>query len=119
MASLFIRVPYSIIFIADPLTNCDTPYISEDIVNINDCCISVGTYPEVDGSTELIITKLSHIEERVAFFGSIRTPSKSIEITDSNLNTIYRQSVDGVLTNVFIWLDDEIAPTKIYIKMSS
>ena len=82
-------------------------------------CIVVGSFPFVDGETELILSDRPEdvLSRSPAFDGVLDTPSRVIELSTSEWEILARHNVPTHLTRVRIWTDHPSEPKHILVML--
>jgi hypothetical protein len=80
-------------------------------------CISFGTYPEQDGSTEVTLGNMEDVDWRQvpAFQGSLETPNRTVIISTVEREPVLQMRVKNLHTDVKIWLSHPQWPEKVVI----
>jgi hypothetical protein len=114
-----IAPPNSIVFVMDA-KNEDTPVTMDtSLVVSTPSCIVVGTYPEPDGKTTIILTDDPSGEigpgDALAFTGSIRVAGRVLSVVTAYGDVILAMPVRNQDTHVRVWADDPECPSRIII----
>jgi hypothetical protein len=88
------------------------------VINSTSSCITVGTLPEVDGETSIILTDEKAVARsdpslRAVFAGILFTARKEISVYTVLLKPLATLPVSTVQTRVEVWLDNEVEPRKV------
>jgi hypothetical protein len=115
--STSIRPINSLIFIA-ARSGGDVPdWVRDKLILSTASCIAVGTYPEPDGPTEVVLGVSSEVDPGgvPAFDGSLETPDRSVVVSTVESATVLECDVWEAETRVRIWLSHPRWPDKIVI----
>ena len=113
-----IAPPNSIIFIEDPEHGFPPSITGYELVTANSSCVAVGTYPEIDGDTSIVLSNEGKSEQKaaiLAFKDSLETPTHQISITTSHNEKIFMMATNNERTPVQVWVNDNRFPTLIEI----
>lgn len=121
--SVTISPPNAILFVLDPSSgNILVPtYVNGQLTAANPTCVSVGTQADVDGETEVSLLRQNSGDGRVyaglhqVFQGEIQTPGNQIAIITSDAAVVASESVNGQVTQVAIFADDQRNPSRIAV----
>jgi hypothetical protein len=83
-------------------------------------CIAVGTLSEADGETSVMLTNeniLAHAGSglRRVFSGVLETPKKEVHVCTVLLQTVVKLPVSSTQSNVEIWADNEMEPSRLCV----
>jgi len=83
-------------------------------------CIAVGTLSEADGETSVMLTNentLAHAGSRLrrVFSGVLQTPKKEVHVCTVLLQTVVTLPVSSTQSNVEIWVDNDMEPSRLCV----
>ncbi|MEI5678797.1 MULTISPECIES: hypothetical protein [unclassified Mesorhizobium] len=107
----------SLIFISD-VDGGDAPYpVKGTLILATQSCISVGTFPEIEGATEIVMGPVDEASPDGSpdFSGFLETPTRHLVVTTVDGRVILKASVQAALTSVQIWLSHPKWPERIII----
>lgn len=107
----------SIVFISDNLKSKPPEHVDGSLVSYNEFCVSVGTYPEVDGETEFSLGRADEVGDalQLVFDGIIETPSRMLIISTVWDEVLLEDSVADVETRTRVWVDHPGWPQKLVV----
>lgn len=119
MTTQTIRPMGSFLVIADDIY-ADMPEFHDGPSRLwaNESCIGVGTRADVDGETQLEVSRepFKTILPLV-FDGMIVAPNKRVTISDAHLTEYAAMPVKGDKAHVRVWTNDPREPTRILISI--
>jgi hypothetical protein len=80
-------------------------------------CIIIGCLSFMDGETELTVSDEGVLPGAAVFDGVLVTPSKVVEVSTSENQTLLRCDVENHLTRVRIGTDHPSEPEKIFVAL--
>jgi hypothetical protein len=81
-------------------------------------CIAIGTRPEDDGETEIILGGDRHGEsDTLAYKATLKTPSKRIAVRSVLGATLLEKPVASTETGLVVWVNDTKEPNRITIEI--
>jgi len=112
-----LALPHSLVLVLDPIFGEIPASLSGELITATNSCLAIGTRPEMDGETELVLGNSESIdqEERPAFKGILRTPSHKIAICSALNVTLIEMLVPSIETVVRVWVNDSTEPDRIII----
>jgi hypothetical protein len=112
-----IRPINSLIFIAARSGGEIPDWVRDKLILSTASCIAVGTYPEPDGPTEVVLGVSSEVDpgDVPAFDGSLETPDRSVVVSTVECATVLECDVWEAKTRIRIWLSHPRWPDKIVI----
>ena len=112
--------PNSILFVSDPIIGQDEiiPELApEQGVVSSGNCIAIGTLAEMDGETTVVLeNNIAHPRGKLIFEGAIETPSRSVQVSTSQLEVVGRLDVSEVIAHFRIFTNDLREPDLIEIE---
>ena len=83
-------------------------------------CIAVGTLSEADGETSVMLTNEKAVAHpgsglHKVFGGVLKTPKKEVHVCTVLLQTIVKLPVSSTQSNIEIWADNEMEPSRLCI----
>ena len=84
-------------------------------------CVSVGCYPEQDGTTTVILGELHDLDpgEAPAFEADLETPNRVVAVSTVEGEIVIKAEVSMTRTRMRIWLNDRRWPDEIRIGIDS
>lgn len=115
LSSVKLAVPNAILLVLDPSNAAAAIPEYEALISHTDSCVSVGTQADVDGETEVSLSRVGPAGLSLAFDGHVLTPSGSIGVETSEGASLGR--IDGLTsrTKVAVWVDDNRWPSRVAI----
>ncbi|MBO6899770.1 MAG: hypothetical protein JJ864_00355 [Rhizobiaceae bacterium] len=107
----------SIVFISDNLTSKPPEHIDGSLVSFNKFCVSVGTYPEVDGETKFSLGRADEVEDalQLVFDGMIETPGRKLIISTVWDEVLLKTGVEDTETRTRVWVDHPRWPKNLVV----
>jgi len=80
-------------------------------------CVTVGCYPEQDGSTDVTMGSAQEIDPGYgpAYDGFLETPNKAVVVSTVDDEIIFRSYVPTTLTRLRVWVNRPVAPDRVFI----
>jgi hypothetical protein len=117
-STINIAPPNSIIFVMDR-RNKDTPILTEGLIVANPSCVVIGTYPEPDGETTIILTDEATRDvgapDSLAFTGSIRVPSRDLSVSTAYHDVLLSMPTSSEEVRLRVWVNHPECPDRIII----
>ena len=112
-----IRPVNSLVFISDPAGGAVPEWLRDVLILSTPSRISVGCYPEQDGTTEVVLGKAEEVDPggRPAFAGDLETPNRSVVVSTVEGSTILQCGVPERRTHVRVWVSHPRWPDKVVI----
>jgi hypothetical protein len=117
LRSAIVRPVNSLIFISDATGGEVPEWVRGKLILSTSSCVSVGCYPEQDGTTEIVLGDQASvgIASPPAFDDQVETPSGTLAISTVDGGIVSSATVLTKHTRVRIWPDDPRWPAKIII----
>jgi hypothetical protein len=95
------------------------PEIDQRLLRIwsTESCIITATLAFMDGETELIVSTEDAPPGAPAFEAMLKTPSKILEVSTSENETLMRCNVAGNSTRVRVWSDHPSEPEHLFVAL--
>lgn len=116
--SIEIPVPNAIILILDFDYGTLPDALAHGLITATSSSIVVGTAPDVDGTVEILLMNIDPVDQRHlarVYDSTIDTPNRDISVCTVYNERVLATQVKNVKTAVQVWVNDEIAPTKVVI----
>lgn len=116
--SIEIPVPNAIFLILDFDYGTLPDALADGLITATSSSIVVGTAPDVDGNVEILLMNIDPVDQRHlarVFDSTIDTPNRDISVCTVYNERVLATQVKNVKTVVQVWVNDEIAPTKVVI----
>ena len=116
--SIEIPVPNAIILILDFDYGTLPDALAHGLITTTSSCIVVGTVPDVDGTVEILLMNIDPVDQRHlarVYDSTIDTPNRDISVCTVYNERVLATQVKNVKSAVQVWVNDEIAPTKVVI----
>jgi hypothetical protein len=112
-----IRPVNSLVFISDPAGGVVPEWVRNALILSTPSCISVGCYPEQDGTTEVILGDAQEVDPGIppAFDGDLETPHRAVTVSTVEGNAILEWKVLGTSTHVRIWTNHPRWPDRVIV----
>jgi hypothetical protein len=87
-------------------------------------CIAVGTLPEMDGETSIILTDEKNCADadpalRRIFSGALATPNKEVHVYTVLEESVAKLPLPGNHCAVEVWADDETEPHRLCVVVNA
>ena len=107
----------SIVFISDNLKSKPPEHVYGSLVSFNEFCVSVGTYPEVDGETKFGLGRANEVEDKLqlVFDGMIETPNRNLMISTVLDEVLLETGVEDTRTRTRVWVDHPRWPKNLVV----
>lgn len=119
-----LRPPNSLLFVMD-IQNGEIPETMDGKQVVSTpSCIVIATLMAADGETSVTLTdeKASVIEGsglRKVFGGVLATPKKEVHVCTVPLQAVVKLSVPSTQSNVEIWANSEIEPSRVCVLVNA
>ena len=120
MTTVSTRIPVlnAIIFVRDPTSGpCPEPD-DEGEVWATRTCIAIGTLPDSEGDTEIVLGQLDRVGSKLSllFEGPLATPSREVVVQIVPGETILSTKVAGPTSRVRVWTTGLPASDRVVIE---
>lgn len=115
LTKMKLLVPNAIIFVLDP-NNSDVVIPEyKNLVSHTESCVSVGTQADVDGETEVVLSRVAPAGLSCVFNGEISTPSGAIAVEISERTSLGYIAGLQSKSRACIWVDDDKWPSQVAV----
>lgn len=119
IATQHIRIapPNSLLYISDSRGGTVPEWKRGAPILSSPSCISFSCLTFADGETDVTVGAASDVDPgvRPAFDGSLETPSRTLELSTVERNTVMQTAVPAESTRVRIWTNHPTEPDKVIV----
>jgi hypothetical protein len=117
-SEIAVAPPNSIIFVMDA-RNEDTPLLTDGLIATSPTCVIIGTYPEPDGKTTIILTDDPSKEigpaDMLAFDGTIEVAGSDLSVVTAYDDLLLSMPTKMENVRLRVWVDHPECPSRIVI----